>query len=82
MKQELETEKRQMREENQCLQEELGHAKFLNEVQESKIREIIKDQNDLIEDFKSLGLENKKLKDKLKGKPGHSRKKLNWQKKK
>ena len=40
------------------------------------MQKVTKDRDLLFEDFKSLVLENKKLKDELKGKPSHSSKRV------
>ena len=57
-----------MREKNRRLQEHLGQSMFQIEIHESKIQKIIEDTDQLLVVFKGLGLENKKLKDELKGK--------------
>ena len=54
----------------------MRQSRFQKEVQESKIQEIVKGRDELLEDFKGLGLENKKLKDELKSKSSHSSKRV------
>ena len=53
----------------------MGDIKLSNECQRDEIQEIIKDQNNLLEDFKGLGRRCKGLEDKMKGKSVHISKK-------
>ena len=55
-------------------QAELGQYKYFLKIQENKVNDERKERELLLEDFKELGLKNKRLKDDLKGKKGRPNK--------
>ena len=65
---ELEIERRRNLDQDSSYQAELGQYKYFLKIQEDKVKDERKERELLLEDFKELGLKNKKLEDDLKGK--------------
>ena len=54
----------------------MGQYKYFLKIQEDKVKNERKEQELLLEDFKELGLKNKRLEDNLKGKRGRPSKRV------
>ena len=70
LRRELEVEKRRNMDQGNSYQAELGQYKYFLKIQEDKVKDERKEWELLLEDFKRLGLKNKRLEDELKGKSG------------
>ena len=70
LRRELEIEKMKNLDQGSSYQTELGQYKYFLKIQEDKVKDGRKEQELLLENFKELGLKNKRLKDDLKGKGG------------
>ena len=70
LRRELEIERRKNLNQGSSYQAELGQYKYFLKIQEDKIKDERKGRELLLENFKELGLKNKRLKDDLKGKGG------------
>ena len=57
-------------------QEEMGQYKYFLKIQKDKVKDERKERELLLEDFKELGLKNKRLEDDLKGKGGRPSKRV------
>ena len=68
LRRELEIERRKNLDQDSSYQAELRQYKYFLKIQEDKVRDERKEQELLLEDFKELGLKNKRLEDDLKGK--------------
>ena len=68
LKQELEIERRKNLDQGSSYQAELGQYKYFMKIQADKVEEERKEQELLLENFKELGLKNKRLEDDMKGK--------------
>ena len=51
----------------------MGQYKYFLKIQEDKVKDQRKERESLLEDFKKLGLKNKRLEDELKGRKGNPR---------
>ena len=83
LRRELEIERRRNLDQDSSYQVELGQYKYFLKIQEDKVRDEKKERELLLEDFKELGLKNKRLEDDLKGKRGRPSKRVrliedNW----
>ena len=67
LRRELEVERRRNIDLNHQYQADLGQSRYFIKMEEDKVKDERKEQELLLEDFKSLGLKNKRLEDKLKG---------------
>ena len=76
LRQELEIETRKNLDQGSSYQAELGQYKYFLKIQEDKVKDERKEQELLLEDFKELGLKNKRLEDDLKGKGGRPSKRV------
>ena len=54
----------------------MGQCRYFLKIQEDKVKDERKERESLLEDFKSLGLKNKRLEDELKGRKGNSSKRI------
>ena len=68
LRRELEIERRRNLGQESSYQAELGQYKYFLKIQEDKVKDERKERELLFEDFKELGLKNKRLEDDLKGK--------------
>ena len=76
LRQELEMERRKNLDQGSSYQAELGQYKYFLKRQEDKVKDERKERELLLEDFKELGLKNKRLEDDLKGKGGRPSKRV------
>ena len=76
LRQALEIERKKNLDQDSSYQAELGKFKYFLKIQEDKVRDERKEQELLLEDFKELGLKNKRLEDDLKGKGGRHSKRV------
>ena len=74
LKRELEIERKKNLDQDSSYQVKLGQYKYFLKIQEDKVKDERKERELLLEDFKKLGLKNKRLKNDLKGKGGRSSK--------
>ena len=70
LRREFEIERKKNLDQDSSYQAELGQYKYFLKIQEDKVRDERKERELLHEDFKELGLKNKRLKNDLKGKGG------------
>ena len=77
LKQELEIERKRNLDQDSSYQPELGQYKYFLKIQKDKVKDERKERELLLEDFKELGLKNKRLEDDLKGKGGRPSKESN-----
>ena len=73
---ELEIERRKNLDQGSSYQAKLGQYKYFLKIQEDKVKDERKERELLLEDFKELGLKNKRLEDDLKGKWGRPSKRV------
>ena len=76
LRRELEIERRKNLDQSNSYQVELGQYKYFLKIQEDKVKDERKERELLLEDFKELGLKNKRLVDDLKGKGGRPSKRV------
>ena len=57
-------------------QADLGQSRYFLKIKEDKVKDERKERELLLEDFKSLGLKNKRLEDELKGKKENPSKRI------
>ena len=72
----LEIKRKRNLDQNSSYQAELGWYKYFLKIQEDKVKDKGKERELLLEDFKELGLKNKRLEDDLKGKGGRPSKQV------
>ena len=70
LRRELVIKRKRNLDQDSSYQAELGQYKYFLEIQEDKVKDERKERELLLEDFKKLGLKNKRLEDDLKGKSG------------
>ena len=68
LRRELEIERKKNSDQDSNYQAELGQCRYFLKIEEDKVKDERKVRELLLEDFKSLGLKNKRLEDELKGK--------------
>ena len=76
LRRELEIERRKNLDQGSSYQAELGQYKYFLKIEEDKVKDKRKERELLLEDFKELGLKNKRLEDDLKGKGGRLSKRV------
>ena len=76
LKRELEVERRRNIDLNHQYQADLGQSRYFLKIEENKVKDERKERELLLEDFKSLGLKNKRLEDELKGRKGNPGKRI------
>ena len=76
LRRELEIERRKNSDQDSNYQVELGQCRYFLKIEEDKVKSEIKERELLLEDFKSLGLKNKRLEDEMKGRKGNPGKKI------
>ena len=67
LRRELEIERKKNSDQNSNYQAELGQYRYFLKIEEDKVKDERKERELLLEDFKSLGLKNKRLEDEMKG---------------
>ena len=72
----LEIERRKNLDQGSSYQAELEQYKYFLKIQEDKVKDERKERELLLEDFKELGLKNKRLDDDLEGKGGRPSKRV------
>ena len=72
LRRELEIERRKNLDQSSSYQAELGQCRYFLKIEEDKVKDERKKRESLFEDFKKLGLKNKRLKDELERKKGES----------
>ena len=70
LRREHEIERKRNLDQDSSYQAKLGQCKYFLKIQEDKVEDEKKEREPLLEDFKKLGLKNKRLEDDLKGKGG------------
>ena len=73
---ELEIERKKNSNQDSNYQVELGQCRYFLKIEEDKVKDERKERELLLEDFKSLGLKNKRLEDELKGRKGNPNKRI------
>ena len=76
LRRELEIERKKNLDQDSSYQEELGQCRYFLKIEEDKVKDERKERESLLEDFKKLGLKNKRLGDELKGKKGNLSKRI------
>ena len=76
LRQELQIERKRNLDQDSSYQAKSGQYKYFLKIQEDKVRDEKKERELLLEDFKELGLKNKRLEDDLKGKGGRPSKRV------
>ena len=76
LRRELEIERKKNLNQDSSYQAELGQYKYFLKIQKNKVKDERKERELLLEDFKKLGLKNKRLEDDLKGKGGRPSKRV------
>ena len=76
LRQKLEIERKKNLDQDSSYQAELGRCRYFVKIEEDKVKDKRKERESLLEDFKSLGLKNKRLKDEMKGKKGNPNKRI------
>ena len=66
LRRELEIERKKNSDQDSNYQAELGQYQYFLKIEEDKVKDEKKERESLLEDFKSLGLKNKRLEDELK----------------
>ena len=67
LRRELEIERKKNSDQDSNYQAKLGQCWYFLKIEEDKVKDERKERGLLLEDFKSLGLKNKRLEDELKG---------------
>ena len=73
---ELEIERKKNLDQDSSYQAKLGQCRYFLKIEEDKVKDERKERESLLEDFKKLGLKNKRLKDELKGRKGNPSKRI------
>ena len=73
---ELEIERKKNSDQDSNYQAELGQCRYFLKIKEDKVKDKRKERELLLEDFKSLGLKNKRLENDLKGRKGNPGKRV------
>ena len=71
LRRELEIERKKNSDQDSNYQAKLGQCRYFLKIEEDKVKDERKERELLLEDFKSLGLKNKRLEDELKGRKGN-----------
>ena len=76
LKRELEIERKKNSDQDNNYQAELGQYRYFLKIEEDKVKDERRERELLLEDFKSLGLKNKRLEDELKERKGNPGKRI------
>ena len=76
LRRELEIERKKNLDQDSSYQAELGQCRYFLKIEEDKVKDEGKERESLLEDFKKLGLKNKRLKDELKRRKGNPSKRI------
>ena len=80
LKHELEIERKKNLDQGSSYQVELGQCQYFLKIEKDKVKDKIKERESLLEDFKKLGLKNKRLEDELKGRKENPSKRIKFMK--
>ena len=73
LRRELEIERKKNSDQDSNYQAELGQYRYFLKIKEDKVKDERRERELLLEDFKSLGLKNKRLEDEMKGRKKNPR---------
>ena len=73
---EFDIERKKSLDQDSSYQAELGQCRYFLKIEEDNVKDERKERESLLEDFKKLGLKNKRLKDELKGRKGNPNKRI------
>ena len=73
---ELEIERKKNSDQGSNYQAKLGQCRYFLKIEKDKVKDERKERELLLEDFKSLGLKNKRLEDEMKGRKGNPGKRI------
>ena len=73
---ELEIERKKNLDQDSSYQAKLGQCRYFLKIEEDKVKDERKERESLLEDFKKLGLKNKRLEDELKERKGNPSKRI------
>ena len=76
LRRELEIERKKNSDQDSNYQAELGQYRYFLKIEEDKVKDERKERELLLEDFKRLGLKNKRLEDEMKGRKGNPGKRI------
>ena len=76
LRRELEIERKINLDQDCSYQAELGQYKYFLKIQEDRVKDERKERELLLEDFKKLGVKNKRLEDDLRSKKGNPNKRI------
>ena len=76
LRRELEIERKKNSDQDSNYQAELGQYRYFLKIEEDKVKDERRERELLLEDFKSLGLKNKRLEDEMKGRKGNPGKRI------
>ena len=71
LRRKLEIERKKKLNQDSSYQEKLGQCRYFLKIEKDKVKDERKERESLLEDFKKLGLKNKRLEDELKGRKGN-----------
>ena len=76
LRRELEIERKKNLDQDSSYQAKLGQCRYFLKIEEDKVKYERKERESLLEDFKKLGIKNKKLEDELKGRKRNPSKRI------
>ena len=76
LRRELEIERKKNSDQDNNYQAELGQCRYFLKIEGDKVKDERKERESLLEDFKKLGLKNKRLEDELKGRKKNPSKRI------
>ena len=76
LRRELEIKRKKNSDQDSNYQAELGQCRYFLKIEEDKVKDEKKERELLLEDFKGLGLKNKRLEDELKERKGNPDKRI------
>ena len=78
LRQKLEIERKKNLDQGSSYQAELGQCRYFLKIEKDKVTDERKERESLLEDFKKLGLKNKRLEDELKGRKKNPSKRIKF----
>ena len=76
LKRELEIEIKKNLDQDSSYHAELGQCRYFLKIEEDKVKDERRERESLLEDFKKLGLKNKRFEDEMKGRKGNPSKRI------
>ena len=76
LKRELEIEIKKNLDQDSSYQAKLGQCRYFLKIEEDKVKDERRERESLLEDFKKLGLKNKRFEDEMKGRKGKPSKRI------